>query len=154
MCSVSPGLKPLPSQSSVRLELRCAYRREATERSRSIFMPRAPSGERDPAESARQDARLVPDRAVLAARLRQEHAHELPSFRERVALSLLHSLRNFTVRCTRVGPVKVSILRHADEDPEFPAVPAQSRLGADDVLPEHRVLVKRPLRSDDPAKLV
>ncbi len=30
--SVSPGLNTLPSQSSVRLELRCAFRREATER--------------------------------------------------------------------------------------------------------------------------
>ncbi len=34
---VSPGLNPLPSRSSVRLEPCCAFRREATERTRSFF---------------------------------------------------------------------------------------------------------------------
>ncbi|WJJ14421.1 hypothetical protein P9990_26795 (plasmid) [Prescottella equi] len=37
------------------------------------------------ADGARQYPRLVTDRAVLAARIRQEHAHELPTFRDPAA---------------------------------------------------------------------
>lgn len=40
---VSPGLNPLPSWSSVRLEPCCAFRREATEGIRSFFVHSAPA---------------------------------------------------------------------------------------------------------------